>query len=190
MFSLSRKLSSGVPNRRHSATSAGVRHDAARVKGQLPEEWLQRSELIMGADALNELARSTVTVVGLGGVGSWCAEMLCRSGVGHLVLVDGDVVDSSNRNRQLPALSSTIGRSKVEVQLQMWCRSSQWIFASRRRGPCVVQIMAERLRDINPAISITAQHMFLEPHTACELAGCTCDYLVDCIDSIAPKVRP
>ena len=54
-------------------------------------------------------------VVGMGGVGSWCAEMLCRAGVGHLVLVDGDTVDSHNRNRQLPALASTLGHSKVEV---------------------------------------------------------------------------
>jgi tRNA A37 threonylcarbamoyladenosine dehydratase len=81
-------------------------------------EWLQRSELILGAAALEKLASATVTVVGLGGVGSWCAEMLCRTGVGHLVLLDGDVVDSSNRNRQLPALSSTVGIHKVDVRFR------------------------------------------------------------------------
>lgn len=70
----------------------------------------------MGADALVRLANASVTVVGLGGVGSWAAEMLCRAGVGKLVLVDGDDIDSTNRNRQLPALSSTIGRDKVEVR--------------------------------------------------------------------------
>lgn len=86
----------------------------------------------MGEGALVKLAQSTVMVVGLGGVGSWCAEMLCRAGVGHLVLVDGDTVDSSNRNRQLPALATTIGMRKVEVQrfpcILCW-----------RAGACAVQ---------------------------------------------------
>ena len=79
-------------------------------------EWQQRSEVIMGEEALVRLANAAVMVVGLGGVGSWCAEMLCRAGVGKLVLVDGDVVDSTNRNRQLPALATTMGQSKVQVR--------------------------------------------------------------------------
>ena len=72
--------------------------------------------MILGNEALQRLAESTVIVVGMGGVGSWCAEMLCRAGIGTLVLVDGDEVDSSNRNRQLPALRTTLGCSKVKVR--------------------------------------------------------------------------
>ena len=83
--------------------------------------WQQRSQVIMGEEALVRLANASVMVVGLGGVGSWCAEMLCRAGVSSLVLVDGDTVDSTNRNRQLPALATTIGRSKVEVRATVLC---------------------------------------------------------------------
>jgi tRNA threonylcarbamoyladenosine dehydratase len=71
----------------------------------------------MGEEALIKLAGATVMVVGLGGVGSWCTEMLCRAGVGHLILIDGDTVDSTNRNRQLPALAGTVGLSKVAVRV-------------------------------------------------------------------------
>jgi len=88
----------------------------------------------------------------------------CTVGVGNLVLVDGDVVDASNRNRQLPALSSTLGRRKVDV-------------------------MRERLLDINPEVNLTPHHCFLEPTTARQLAQQRCSYIVDCIDSIAPKVE-
>jgi tRNA threonylcarbamoyladenosine dehydratase len=80
--------------------------------------WQQRSQVIMGEEALVRLVQATVMVVGLGGVGSWCAEMLVRAGVGHLILVDGDDVDSTNRNRQLPALATTIGQRKVAVRFR------------------------------------------------------------------------
>lgn len=80
-------------------------------------EWLERSELMIGMEGMQKLRDAHVLVVGLGGVGSWCAEFLARSGVGSLTLMDGDCVDSSNRNRQLLALSSTIGQSKAHVRL-------------------------------------------------------------------------
>jgi tRNA A37 threonylcarbamoyladenosine dehydratase len=119
----------------------------------------------MGRDALIKLANASVTIVGLGGVGSWCAEMLCRAGIGKLTLIDGDVVDSSNRNRQLPALSSTIGQLKA-------------------------QVLADRMLDINPAIQVAVQPQFVSPTEAKALVLQHRDsFLVDCIDSVAPKVE-
>jgi tRNA threonylcarbamoyladenosine dehydratase len=134
----------------------------------------------------------------------WCAEALCRGGVGTLVLIDGDVVDSTNRNRQLPALHSTIGSSKVDVcfiPLPQVCRCVH-VFATVSQTsfvfhpyPCIVmvaitsvQVMARRLKDINPDIRIVARQQFLDPQAARELANQPCDFIVDCIDSITPKV--
>ena len=91
-----------------------------------------RTEMLMGAEAMERLRRTRVVVFGLGGVGSWCAEALVRSGVGHLTMVDPDYVDVTNINRQLPALSSTLGRPKVEV-------------------------LRERFLDINPEAEIVAR---------------------------------
>jgi tRNA threonylcarbamoyladenosine dehydratase len=131
----------------------------------VPASWQQRSEVIMGTEALIRLANASVTIVGLGGVGSWCAEMLCRAGVGKLILIDGDVVDSTNRNRQLPALVSTIGKLKV-------------------------QVLADRMCDINPAVQVIVQRQFIAPEEAEELVvGSRDSFLVDCIDSVAPKVE-
>jgi tRNA A37 threonylcarbamoyladenosine dehydratase len=102
-------------------------------------------------------------VVGLGGVGSFAAEALARSGIGTLSIIDHDQVASSNCNRQLPALQSTIGRPKVEV-------------------------MAERLLAINPQVNLNARPLFVTPDNCEELvADKTLDYLLDCIDSIACK---
>ena len=93
------------------------------------QNWQERTILMFGDESVQKLAKSNVLVVGVGGVGAYAAEMLVRAGVGHLTLVDGDVVSDTNRNRQLIALKSTVGRPKVEV-------------------------LAERLSDINPNVKL------------------------------------
>ena len=105
-----------------------------------------------------------VLVVGTGGVGAYAAEMLCRAGVGHLTLVDADTVSPSNINRQLPALHSTVGRSKVSV-------------------------LAERFRDINPEVQLTLREEYLTPESVDALLDAApYDYVIDAIDTIQPKV--
>ncbi len=125
-------------------------------------DFLDRTELLLGAEALARLRRSRVLVLGLGGVGSWCAEFLIRAGIGSLMVVDGDRVESSNRNRQLPALMSTLGRPKAEV-------------------------LAARLRDINPEARIEPVVRFFDETTAAELLTPDFDYVVDAIDSLSAK---
>ncbi|MCT4637608.1 MAG: tRNA threonylcarbamoyladenosine dehydratase [Bacteroidales bacterium] len=127
-------------------------------------EWLSRTHLLFGEEKLGKLINSSVIVVGLGGVGGCVAEMLCRAGVGKLTIVDGDVVSESNRNRQLPALSSTLGRSKAEV-------------------------VAERLRDINPDVELCVIDEFIRDERMIEiLKQEKYDYVVDAIDTLSPKV--
>ena len=105
-----------------------------------------------------------VLVVGTGGVGAYAAEMLCRAGVGHLTLVDADTVSPSNINRQLPALHSTQGRSKVSV-------------------------LAERFRDINPEVQLTLREEYLTPESVdALLEAAPYAYVIDAIDTIQPKV--
>ena len=105
-----------------------------------------------------------VLVVGTGGVGAYAAEMLCRAGVGHLTLVDADTVSPSNINRQLPALHSTLGRSKVSV-------------------------LAERFRDINPEVQLTLREEYLTPKSVdALLEAAPYAYVIDAIDTIQPKV--
>lgn len=126
--------------------------------------WLSRTELITGREKLIELTKKHVLVVGMGGVGSFAAEFICRSGIGKMTIVDGDVVDPSNRNRQLPALATTHGMHKVEI-------------------------MAERLRNINPEIELTVINSFVTPEKVEEILDSgTFDYIVDCIDSFTPKI--
>ena len=93
------------------------------------ENWQQRTELLLGAEKVDRLHTAHILVVGLGGVGAYAAEMLCRAGVGKMTIVDADTVQPTNINRQLPALHSTIGQSKAEI-------------------------LAERFRDINPKIKL------------------------------------
>lgn len=124
--------------------------------------WLQRTELLIG-DAMKKLAESSVAVFGVGGVGSFATEALVRSGVGRLVLVDADVVSESNRNRQLPALISTLGEDKVAV-------------------------MAARIRDINPQCRVETRKEFYLPTERPYLADLAVDYVVDAIDTVAAKV--
>lgn len=110
------------------------------------------------------IRRAHVLVVGTGGVGAYAAEMLCRAGVGHLTLVDADTVSPSNINRQLPALHSTLGRSKVSV-------------------------LAERFRDINPEVQLTLREEYLTPESVDALLDAApYAYVIDAIDTIQPKV--
>lgn len=129
------------------------------------ERWQERTAVLLGEATLDSLAAKRVMVVGLGGVGAYAAEMLCRAGVGNLVLIDSDTVGESNLNRQLIALNSTIGKLKTDV-------------------------LAERLKDINPAVNLVVVPEYVEeenlPHIF-ETAG-KLDYVVDAIDTLAPKI--
>ena len=125
--------------------------------------WLSRTELLVGKEKLNKLAKSHVMVVGLGGVGSFAAEYIARAGVGKMTIIDGDVVDPTNRNRQLPALSTNHGVSKAEI-------------------------MAERLTAINPELELNVVKEFVNPEMVERMLALKPDYLIDAIDSITPKV--
>ena len=125
--------------------------------------WRERTKLVVKDEGLEKLEKSHVLVVGLGGVGAFVAEFLARAGVGALTIVDGDVVDVTNKNRQLIALDSTIGQPKATL-------------------------VATRLRDINPQIILHVITDFLTPETAYDLVDSRFDYVADCIDSISPKI--
>ncbi|NML72133.1 tRNA threonylcarbamoyladenosine dehydratase [Chryseobacterium sp. RP-3-3] len=126
--------------------------------------WLERTELLIKEEGLEKLNKANVLVIGLGGVGSFAAEFLARSGVGNMTIVDGDTVDITNINRQLPALHSTVGKHKVEV-------------------------VAERLLDINPGLNLTKINEFLNPERMDEvLESDKFNYILDCIDSVTPKL--
>lgn len=125
--------------------------------------WLQRGELLLGEEKQARLKNAHILVVGLGGVGSWAAEMLCRAGTGALTLVDADTVDVTNINRQMPALANTVGRPKCEV-------------------------VAERLRMINPEARLVVKQMFIEPGNIAQLLDeGAFDFVVDAIDTLEPK---
>lgn len=124
--------------------------------------WLQRTELLLGYDKLAALRNLNILVVGLGGVGSYAAEFLARVGVGKMTIVDGDVVDVTNTNRQLPAMHSTVDKAKAEL-------------------------MGARIRDINPDIDLTIMQHFLNPSEVDALVSPDFHYVFDCIDSIQPK---
>lgn len=125
-------------------------------------QWLQRTELLLGAESLERLKNLHVLVIGLGGVGSFAAEFLARSGVGRITIIDGDTVDLTNTNRQLPALHSTVGQPKTSV-------------------------MATRMKDINPDLDLVVREEFLTPETVKTLITDDYDYVFDCIDSVQPK---
>ena len=122
----------------------------------------QRSELLLGDEAMSRIAEKRVILFGVGGVGSWCAESLVRSGIKHLTIVDSDSVCASNINRQLMATTETVGRVKVEV-------------------------LRERLLTINPDAEITALHQFFTAETADSFELDTYDYIIDAIDSLKDK---
>lgn len=119
--------------------------------------------MLLGSEKAAALERARVAVVGLGGVGAYAAEMLCRAGVGSLLLIDNDEVGESNLNRQLPALHSTLGRPKAEV-------------------------MKERLEDINPGISIEVVREYLNESNVSRLLCGRLDCVVDAIDTLSPKI--
>jgi len=128
------------------------------------EEWLSRTELLLGQEKLEILRNKNVLVVGLGGVGSFAAEAIARAGVGRMTIVDGDVVNVSNINRQLPALNSSVGESKASL-------------------------MEKRLRDINPSIKLQVINEFLRDERVEEILQEDFDYVVDAIDTLSPKVN-
>lgn len=127
------------------------------------EHWLSRTELLIGKENLEKLSRSHVLVAGLGGVGGYAAEQLCRAGVGELTLIDGDRISASNRNRQIIALTSNEGQSKADR-------------------------MAHRLLDINPAIKLHLLDEYLKEDRFAAILCRPFDYVVDAIDTLTPKV--
>lgn len=130
----------------------------------IKEEQFSRAGLILGSEAMERLSRARVIVFGVGGVGSWCAETLVRTGLGHLTLVDMDSVAPSNINRQLPATTATIGQSKVEA-------------------------MRRHLLEINPRAEITARCERFTASTADSFGLADYDFIVDAIDSVADKAE-
>lgn len=131
----------------------------------MDKKWLERTELLVKEDGLHKLQNTNILIVGLGGVGSFASEFIARAGVGKMTIVDGDVVDITNINRQLPALHSTIGELKVEV-------------------------VSKRLLDINPELHLTSINQFLNPEDIAELLDKgKFDYVLDCIDSVSPKLE-
>lgn len=127
-------------------------------------EWTERAALLFTDNGLTKLQNANVLVVGLGGVGSFSAEFLARAGVGKMTIVDGDVVDITNINRQLPALHSTVGQPKITI-------------------------VGDRLMDINPELQLTRVQEFLSPERAFEIVSEDFDYVLDCIDSVTPKLN-
>lgn len=125
--------------------------------------WLSRTSLLIGEEKVQLLTQKHVMVVGLGGVGSFAAEFIARSGVGIMTIIDGDVVDPSNRNRQLPALATNHGESKA-------------------------MIMAERLKAINPELQLNVVKEFVNPQMVQQQLALKPDYIIDAIDSITPKI--
>ncbi|MBC7605947.1 MAG: tRNA threonylcarbamoyladenosine dehydratase [Burkholderiales bacterium] len=127
-------------------------------------EWTERAELLFKKEGLEQLQKANILIVGVGGVGSFAAEFIARAGVGKMTIVDGDVVDITNINRQLPALNSTVGLSKIDV-------------------------VGDRLLDINPQLQLTKIKEFLSPERAFDIVTEEYDYVMDCIDSVTPKLN-
>ena len=121
--------------------------------------------MLVGEEMLDHFRNSTVAVIGVGGVGGYAAEMIVRAGVGHLIILDSDDVSVTNKNRQLLALDSTVGKAKCEV-------------------------LAARLKDINPELDLTIIPEYLEADKVADvLGGYKIDFLVDAIDTLAPKLH-
>lgn len=126
--------------------------------------WLERTELLIGKEALEKLHNAHILVVGLGGVGSYAAETVVRAGVGKITIIDGDDVDLTNKNRQLQALDSTVGLQKALV-------------------------LKDRFLDINPNLNITVYDQFMQPDAMQKLLmEHQFDFVMDCIDSFGPKI--
>ena len=134
------------------------------MDGNSLEQWNDRQRLLVKDRGIERLARAHVLVVGLGGVGGFAAEFLARAGIGRLTLVDADTVSPTNLNRQIAALTSTLGQPKVEV-------------------------IARRLSEINPSLHLELIERFLQPEQAYALPEARYDYVADCIDSLSPKLE-
>lgn len=128
---------------------------------QRQPKFLKRLEILIGHDDIQTLTKKSVFILGIGGVGGYVCEALARSGVGRLVLVDSDIIDVTNINRQIIALHSTVGRKKVEV-------------------------MKERILDINPDCEVEAYDMFLDNDLSI-LDKVDVDFVVDCCDTVSTK---
>ncbi len=129
----------------------------------LSENWQERTELLIGKENLDKLKMAHVLIVGLGGVGSSAAEAICRAGVGEITIVDGDHIHPSNKNRQLPALDSTMGKPKAEV-------------------------VGDRLIDINPELKLHIVQEYIKDDRMIDILNKPYDYVVDAIDTLSPKV--
>ena len=128
------------------------------------EQWTDRTELLLSSAQLNKLKNASVLVVGLGGVGAYAAEMVARAGVGKMTIIDGDVINTTNLNRQLLATLPALGKAKSEL-------------------------MAERLMSINPEIELTVYQEFLRDDRTLEvLKSQAYDYVIDAIDTLSPKL--
>ena len=128
-------------------------------------DWQERTAMLVGEEMLEHFRNSTVAVIGVGGVGGYAAEMVVRAGVGHVIILDSDDVSVTNKNRQLLALDSTVGRPKCDV-------------------------LAERLKDINPELDLVVIKEYLEAEKAGDvLGGYKIDFLVDAIDTLSPKLH-
>ena len=130
----------------------------------MQKDFTMRTSLIVGEDGIEKLKNSNVIIFGVGGVGSFAAEAIARAGVGNLTIVDFDEVDITNINRQLPALHSTVGKSKVEV-------------------------MRDRILDINPNINLRAVKSLYSAETSEEILCEDYDYVVDAIDMVSSKIK-
>jgi tRNA A37 threonylcarbamoyladenosine dehydratase len=128
------------------------------------EHWLGRTELLLGKEQVEKLSSKNVLVVGLGGVGAYAAEMIARAGIGKMTIVDGDVVNVTNINRQLPAVISNVGKSKAKL-------------------------MGERLKDINPDIELCIVDAYIENEAINDILKEDFDYVVDAIDTLSPKIH-
>ncbi|MCP4641945.1 MAG: tRNA threonylcarbamoyladenosine dehydratase [bacterium] len=146
--------------RRTHHTQCGARVRVGGVEGM----WLDRTRELVGDDGIRALQAAHVTVMGLGGVGSFAAEAIARAGIGHITVVDADAVKTSNLNRQLYALKDTLGRPKAEVAL-------------------------ERISGINPDATVTAHAEFVGPEDIETVVGRDTPFVIDAIDSLNPKVN-
>jgi tRNA A37 threonylcarbamoyladenosine dehydratase len=133
------------------------------MESSIHPEWLQRTELLLGSERLALLRKAHILVVGLGGVGAYAAEMLCRSGIGKMTIVDGDKIHATNRNRQLIALKSLEGLPKAEA-------------------------MGKRLLDINPELDLTVHDEYIRDERMIEILQGEFDFVIDAIDTLSPKV--
>ncbi len=128
------------------------------------EEWIDRTQLLLGCENIEKLKKAHVLIVGLGGVGAYAAEQVCRAGVGKLTIVDGDKIGITNINRQLPATTETVGQDKAAV-------------------------MGNRLMAINPNLELTILNEYLKDDRMIEVLQQTSfDFVVDAIDTLAPKI--